>query len=68
MVEVVAGFLPGTPASFFPLWSHPDRTAATEKIDPKTKMPNFRKRMLFISFSPPEILFPVLVDPDEERT
>jgi len=66
MVEAVAGFLPGTPASFFPLWSHPDRAAAMEKINPNTKMSNFRKRMLFMSFSPPEILFPV--DPDEERS
>jgi hypothetical protein len=56
-------FLPATPASFFPLWSHPDRTVAMKKIDPKTKMSIFRIRMLFISFSPYEILFPVFVDP-----
>jgi len=68
MVDDVAGFLPGTPASFFPLWSHPDRTAAMKKTNPKAKMSIFRKRMLFMSFSPSEILFPVLVDPDEERT
>jgi hypothetical protein len=68
MVDDVAGVLPGTPASFFPLWSHPDRTAAMENINPKTKMSIFRKRMLFMSFSPSGILFPVLVDPVAERS
>jgi hypothetical protein len=68
MADDVAGFLPATPASFFPLWSHPDRTAAMKKINPKAKMSTFRKRMLFMSFSPSEILFPVLVDPVAERS
>jgi len=68
MVDDVAGFLPGTPASFFPLWSHPHSPAAMKKIDPKTKMSIFRKRMLFMSFSPSEILSPVLVDPVAERS
>jgi len=68
MVDDVAGLLPGTPASFFPLWSHPDRTAAMKKIDPKMKMSIFRKRILFMSFSPSEILFPGLVDPVVERS
>jgi hypothetical protein len=68
MVDDVAGLLPGTPASFFPLWSHPDRTAAMKKTNPKTKMSIFRKRILFMSFSPSEILFPVLADPVPERS
>jgi len=68
MVADVAGLLPGIPASFFPLWSHPDRTAEKKKINPKTNMSIFRKRMLFISFSPSEILFPILVDPVAERS
>jgi hypothetical protein len=63
MVDDAEGFLPGTPASFLPLWSHPERTAAMKKIDPKRSMSNFRKRTLFISFSPSEILFPALADP-----
>jgi hypothetical protein len=68
MVDDVARFLPGIPASFFPLWSHPDRTAAMKKSNPKKGMFNFRKRMLFMSFSPSEILLPVLVDPVAERS
>jgi len=67
MVDDTAGFLPGTPASFFPLWSHPDRTAATKKIDPKKKMSIFRKRML-MSFSPFKILLPVSLNPVRERS
>jgi hypothetical protein len=39
-----------------------------KKINPKAKMSTFRKRMLFMSFSPSEILFPVLVDPVAERS
>jgi hypothetical protein len=68
MVDDVAGLLPGTPASFFPLWSHPGKTAAMKKSNPKTKMSIFRKRMLFMSFSPSELLFPMLVDPVAERS
>jgi hypothetical protein len=68
MADDVAGFLPGTPASFFPLWSHPGRTAAMKKSNPKAKMSIFRKRMLFMSFSPSEILFPVQVNPVAERS
>jgi hypothetical protein len=39
-----------------------------KKINPKTKISIVRKRMLFMSFSPPEILFPVLLDPVAERS